>query len=135
MTYRAPVADITFTLKHAAGFGAALSEGLYGELSEDVVEAVLAEAGRFATEVLAPLNTVGDKEGARIKDGVVTTPTGWKAAYRGWAEGGWNAVAAPPSKRTASSPRVPSAIRRAAGRRSSCPKPPCRVPPPSGSPV
>ena len=52
MTYRAPVADIAFTLKHAAGFAPALAEGLYGDLGEDVVDAVLAEAGRFATDVL-----------------------------------------------------------------------------------
>src|SRR5258706_13680652 len=95
MTYRAPVADIAFALRHAAGFGPALAEGLYGDLGEDVVDAVLAEAGRFATEVLAPLNPIGDKQGAQIRDGVVTTPPGWKEAYRAWADGGWNAVAAP----------------------------------------
>ena len=90
MTYRAPVADIAFALKHAAGSAAALAERLYGDLDEDVVDAVLAEAGRFATEVLAPLNTVGDRVGAPFKDGVVTTPPGWKEAYRAWAAAGWN---------------------------------------------
>jgi len=45
MTYQAPVADIVFALKNAAGFGPSLAEGLYGELADDVVEAVLAEAG------------------------------------------------------------------------------------------
>src|SRR5215211_650623 len=95
MTYQAPVADIAFALKHAAGFAAALSEPLYGDLSEDVVEAVLAEAGRFATEVLAPLNTVGDRVGATLMDGVVTMPPGWKEAYRAWAQAGWNGLAAP----------------------------------------
>jgi alkylation response protein AidB-like acyl-CoA dehydrogenase len=95
MTYRAPVADIAFALKHAAGFGPALSEGLYGDLGEDVVDAVLAEAGRFATEVIAPLNTVGDRQGVRFKDGAVTTPDGWKDAYRDWAAAGWNGLSAP----------------------------------------
>src|SRR5439155_1063795 len=52
MTYRAPVADIAFALKHAAWFAPALAEGLYGDLSEDVIDAVIEEAGRFATEVL-----------------------------------------------------------------------------------
>jgi len=61
MTYAAPVADMAFALQHSAGFGAALGEGLFGDLSEDVVEAVLAEAGRFATDIIAPLNTVGDR--------------------------------------------------------------------------
>src|SRR5216683_2262213 len=49
MTYRAPVADIAFALKHATGFAPALAEGLYGDLAEDLVDAVLAEAGKFAT--------------------------------------------------------------------------------------
>ncbi|MEA2991049.1 MAG: 3-(methylsulfanyl)propanoyl-CoA dehydrogenase, partial [Alphaproteobacteria bacterium] len=95
MAYRAPVADIAFTLRHAAGFGSALAEGLYGDLSEDVVDAVLEEAGRFATEVLAPLNQVGDREGARFEDGAVTTAPGWKDAYRDWAAAGWNGLAGP----------------------------------------
>ena len=95
MSYQAPVGDIGFALRHAAGFGPALGEGLYGDLSDDVVDAVLEEAGRFATEVLAPLDTVGDRSGAQFKDGVVTTPPGWKEAYRGWTQAGWNALAAP----------------------------------------
>jgi acyl-CoA dehydrogenase len=95
MTYRAPVADIAFALKHATGFGPALAEGLYGDLTEDVVDAVLAEAGRFASDVLAPLNAVGDRHGTPLRDGVVATPPGWRQAYRDWAAGGWNALAAP----------------------------------------
>jgi alkylation response protein AidB-like acyl-CoA dehydrogenase len=95
MSYRAPVADIAFALKHSAGFGAALAEGLYGDLDEDLVNSVLAEAGRFATEVIAPLNRVGDRQGSRIKDGVVTTPDGWKEAYHDWSAGGWNGISGP----------------------------------------
>src|SRR6266849_4978421 len=95
MTYRAPVADIAFALKHAAGFGPALAEGLYGDLAEDLVAAVLEEAGKFATDILGPLNTVGDRHGASLADGVVTTAPGWKEAYRAWAQAGWNGLAAP----------------------------------------
>src|SRR5947208_3185777 len=95
MTYRAPVADISFALNHAAGFAAALADGLYGDLGDDVVEAVLTEAGKFATDILAPLNVIGDRDGARFDDGAVTTPPGWKEAYHAWAKGGWNALAAP----------------------------------------
>ena len=95
MTYRAPVTDIAFALKHSAGFGSALAEGLYGDLDEDVVDAVLAEAGRFASDIIAPLNTVGDRQGARFKDGNVTTPDGWRQAYRDWAAAGWNGLSAP----------------------------------------
>src|SRR6266446_4327748 len=95
MTYRAPVADIVFALRNAAGFGPALAEGLYGDLADDVVEAVLAEAGKFADDILSPLNAIGDRNGTRFKDGVVTTAPGWKEAYRAWAQAGWNALAAP----------------------------------------
>jgi acyl-CoA dehydrogenase len=95
MTYRAPVADIAFALKHAAGLKAALAEGLYGDLDEAMVDQVLVEAGRFAGDVIAPLNRVGDKSGTPFKDGAVTTPPGWKEAYTAWAAAGWNGVAAP----------------------------------------
>ena len=95
MTYRAPVADIAFALEHASGFGPALAEGLYGDLSQDVVQAVLEEAGRFAGDVLAPLNVAGDRHGTPFKDGAVATAPGWKDAYRAWAQAGWNGLAAP----------------------------------------
>jgi alkylation response protein AidB-like acyl-CoA dehydrogenase len=95
MTYRAPVADIAFTLKHSAGFGQALADGLYGDLDEATVEAVLEEAGKFAGDVIAPLNRVGDKFGTPFKDGAVTTPPGWKDAYTSWAAAGWNGLASP----------------------------------------
>ncbi len=54
--YRAPVSDIAFTLKHVAGLSDALAAGAFPELGEDLVDAVVAEAGRFASEELAPLN-------------------------------------------------------------------------------
>src|SRR5262245_14136401 len=95
MTYRAPVADISFALNQAAGFAQAQDDGLYGDLSGDVVEAVLTEAAKFATDILAPLNVLGDREGAHFRDGAVTTPAGWKEAYHAWAKAGWNAVTAP----------------------------------------
>jgi alkylation response protein AidB-like acyl-CoA dehydrogenase len=94
MTYRAPVADIAFTLKHSAGLSRALAEGLYGDLTEADVDAVLEEAGKFASTVIAPLNTVGDKHGTPLRDGKVTMPPGWKEAYTAWAQGGWNGLAA-----------------------------------------
>jgi alkylation response protein AidB-like acyl-CoA dehydrogenase len=95
MSYRAPVADIAFSLKHAAGLKTALAEGLYGDLDEQTVDSVLAEAGRFATDIIAPLNGVGDKFGTPFKNGTVTTPPGWKDAYTTWAAAGWNGLAAP----------------------------------------
>src|SRR3982075_2148896 len=95
MTYRAPVDDIAFALKNAAGLGPALDEGLYGDLGEDVIQAVLAGAGKFSTDVLAPHNPIGDRYGAPFKDGGVSTAPGWKEAYRAWAQAGWNGLAAP----------------------------------------
>jgi alkylation response protein AidB-like acyl-CoA dehydrogenase len=94
MTYRAPVADIAFTLKHSAGLSRGIADGLYGDLTEDVVDAVLEEAGKFASTVIAPLNTVGDKHGTPLRDGKVTMPPGWKEAYTAWTQGGWNGLAA-----------------------------------------
>ncbi|PTM98449.1 acyl-CoA dehydrogenase [Mycoplana dimorpha] len=94
--YKAPVEEIAFTLRHVAGLSAALSEGRFGDLSDDVVDAVLAEAGRFAGEAIAPLADVGDRQGVTLKDAQVTMPEGWPALYRAWMQGGWNALAAAP---------------------------------------
>jgi alkylation response protein AidB-like acyl-CoA dehydrogenase len=95
MSYRAPVADIAFTLKHSAGFMRALDDGIYGDLDAATVDAVLEEAGKFAGDVIAPLNRVGDQFGTPFKDGKVTTPPGWKDAYTSWAAAGWNGLASP----------------------------------------
>jgi len=94
MSYRAPLSDIASALD-AAGLQAALAEGLYGDLDRATVDSVLSEAGRFAADVIAPLNAVGDKFGTPFKDGRVTTPPGWKEAYTDWAAAGWNGLAAP----------------------------------------
>ncbi|MCO5156509.1 MAG: acyl-CoA dehydrogenase [Aquamicrobium sp.] len=93
--YRAPVAEIAHTLKHVAGLGAALESGRLGDLSEDLVDAILEEAGRFASDEVTPLRTVGDEVGAVWKDGDVTMPPGWRDLYRRWIDGGWNALAGP----------------------------------------
>ena len=95
MTYRAPLADIGSALKYAAPLLPAIEQGLFGELGVEDIEAIVAEAGRFAAEVIAPLNRVGDTYGTPFKDGVVTTAPGWKEAYRAWRLAGWNAVTAP----------------------------------------
>ncbi|CAN7351741.1 acyl-CoA dehydrogenase family protein [Mesorhizobium caraganae] len=93
--YKAPVEDISFTLKHVAGLKPALDSGTFGDLGEDLVDAILAEAGRFASEEIAPLYKIGDEHGAVLKDATVTTPPGWKALYRSWIDGGWNALSGP----------------------------------------
>jgi acyl-CoA dehydrogenase len=93
--YRAPVDDIAFTLKQIAGLKSGLEAGLYGDLGEDLVDAILSEAGRFATEEVAPLYEVGDRTGAVLKDAEVTMPPGWRELYRRWIEGGWNGLSGP----------------------------------------
>ncbi len=93
--YRAPLADIAFALNEVAGLREALGKGRFAELTDDLVEAVLAEAGRFAGEEIAPLARIGDTVGARLENGVVTTPPGWRDLYRRWIEGGWNALPGP----------------------------------------
>ena len=94
MTYRAPVDDIVFALKTAAGMTELSADGTI-DIDEETVRAVIEEAGRFASEVLEPLNVPGDRTGSRLVDGKVVTPPGWKEAYRGFVEGGWAALPAP----------------------------------------
>ncbi len=94
MPYRAPVADMIATLKHAAGLEQALADGLYGDLGLDDITAILEEAGKFAGERIAPLNRVGDREGAHFHDGNVTMPHGWKEVYSDWTAAGWNGLMA-----------------------------------------
>ena len=95
MTYRAPVPEMLFMMRHVGELGRAIDDGLYPDLSLDVVENILQEAARFSAEVLAPINHAGDRHGARLCDGAVTTAPGFKEAYQAWIGGGWNALAGP----------------------------------------
>jgi Phage integrase family/Acyl-CoA dehydrogenase, middle domain/Acyl-CoA dehydrogenase, N-terminal domain len=92
MTYRAPINDMLLALHHGAGLQAAVKAGHYGDFDSDIAAAVLEEAGRFASDVLAPLNRIGDENGIKLEGGQVTTAPGWPDAYRRWTEAGWNAV-------------------------------------------
>ena len=94
-SYRAPVAEIAFTLNEVAGLSDLIRSGRFGDLSAELVGAILEEAGRFASDRIAPLNEIGDREGVSVEGGAVTTPRGWPQLYRDWAEGGWNALSAP----------------------------------------
>ena len=96
MTYRSPVADILFSLNHVAGFDSAIGEGLFGELDAETAASVIDQAGRFATDVIAPLNRIGDLQGARYENGHVSTPPGFREAYRAWAAAGWAGVTGSP---------------------------------------
>src|SRR5262245_19838333 len=95
MTYTAPISDILLSLNHGAGLKAAVEAGHYGDFDGDITAAVLEEAGKFASDVLAPLNRVGDEHGIKLDNGVVTTAPGWPDAYQRWTAAGWNAVSGP----------------------------------------
>jgi len=95
MTYRAPINDMLLALNHGAGLKAAIEAGHYGDFDADITTAVLEEAGKFATDVLAPLNKVGDEHGIKLEANKVTTAPGWPDAYKRWTDGGWNAVSGP----------------------------------------
>ncbi|MBO6847505.1 MAG: acyl-CoA dehydrogenase [Maricaulis sp.] len=95
MTYQAPVDELRFTLEEVAAVGAVKSGGAFAEFSEDLTFAILEEAAKLAGGVLAPLNRTGDLQGCTLKDGVVTTPEGFKDAYAQFVEGGWQGLQFP----------------------------------------
>ena len=95
-TYKAPVDEALFLLNDVFHFDRYGNLPGFSDASPDIVEAVLREAGKYAEEVLTPLNRVGDTEGCtRRDDGSVTTPTGFKDAYKQLTEGGWIGISAP----------------------------------------
>lgn len=87
--YKAPLRDMRFQLNEVfdyAGHYASLSNG--GDATPDMVDAILEGCATFCEEVLAPLYATGDSEGCSITDGVVTTPKGYKEAYKEYVAGG-----------------------------------------------
>ena len=92
--YRAPVAEMQFVITELAGLDEIASLPGYEDATPDTAAAILEEAGKFAAEVLDPLNWVGDREGARWEaDGSVRTPPGFREAYLQFCELGWNGLA------------------------------------------
>jgi alkylation response protein AidB-like acyl-CoA dehydrogenase len=94
--YSAPLSEMRFALDAIAGLDEiAALPGCEAAASRETVDAILDEAAKFAGEVLAPLNVVGDRERSRLENGLVRTPAGFKAAYDAFVGGGWNALALP----------------------------------------
>jgi alkylation response protein AidB-like acyl-CoA dehydrogenase len=92
MSFNAPLRDIRFTLNDVVGLKSLDRTGAFDDLSDEIIDAVLGEAARVATEVVAPLNVIGDQQGSQLVDGVVKTPDGFAAAYQTLSEGGWMGV-------------------------------------------
>ncbi|MDX2102885.1 MAG: acyl-CoA dehydrogenase [Alphaproteobacteria bacterium] len=92
--YAPPLDDLRFLLSHVVDLTAALGTTDSGAEADDVL-AALEEAGRLAADVIAPLNSVGDRHPPRIENGQVFTSPGWREAYRQFIDGGWNGIAGP----------------------------------------
>src|ERR1700722_18378291 len=89
-TYKAPVEDVVFLLGDVFHYERYANLPGFGDLSPDVLTAVLGECAKLCEEVLQPLNQSGDREGCtRLPDGSVHTPKGFKEAYKAYRDGGW----------------------------------------------
>ena len=94
MPFRAPLSDLRFLLDHVVDFAQVSGTDRFADATPETVDAVLGEAGRLASEVIAPVNRAGDKVPARLENGIVRTSPGFAEAYAAMAEGGWVAIAA-----------------------------------------
>lgn len=95
MSYKAPLKDMLFDIKHLANIDAVAQIPGFEEAGFDTAQAVLEECAKFNEGVLSPLNWEGDKNPSSWKDGVVTTTPGFKEAYKQYAEGGWQGLQHP----------------------------------------
>jgi len=95
-TFTAPIRDILFAMNEAGDLPSVAALPGYADATPDLVEAILEEAGKFASGVLAPLNAVGDRQGTTWAEGSVSTAPGVASAYRDFINGGWNALGGNP---------------------------------------
>ncbi|WP_163576174.1 acyl-CoA dehydrogenase [Halomonas faecis] len=96
LDYQAPLRDMQFILDELANLTAIAELPGCEDASPDLVSAVLEEAGKFASGVLAPLNQAGDRQGCRLVDGQVIVPDGWQEAYDRFRDAGWIGLSLPP---------------------------------------
>ncbi len=89
LTYRAPLSDFQFLFDHVVGLKQVAATELFADASPDLTTAILSEAGRLCEEVLAPLQRVGDTEGAVLENGQVRCSPGFGAGFKAIADGGW----------------------------------------------
>ena len=95
MTFAAPGADQLLALRACAGIAELAAHDRFAAASEDVVDAIVAGIGALAEGEFAPLNRIGDSQGATLANGTVTLPDGFREAYRHYVEQGWNAISGP----------------------------------------
>lgn len=93
--YLYPINDILFSLRSVAKTER-LNPYIEDALDNDLLEAILGEAGKLSEQVIAPLNASGDKEGSRIEDGKVIEASGFKEAFKAYSEGGWIGLSGDP---------------------------------------
>jgi acyl-CoA dehydrogenase len=94
--YKAPIEDVLFLLTDVFRIERYANLPGFSEASPDLIEAILGEAARFCEEVLSPLNRVGDRQGCTLHaDGKVSTPTGFRDAFKQLVDGGWIGISAP----------------------------------------
>ncbi|RUM98321.1 acyl-CoA dehydrogenase [Pseudaminobacter arsenicus] len=85
-----------FAMNEIGGLGQSIADGLCGDITKDLVAAIVEEAGRFASERIAPHNRKGDEVGARLEGDRVISPPGWKSIYQTWMKAGWNSLSCDP---------------------------------------
>ena len=95
VAFKAPVKDIVFGYEVIDSYNILSKISAFSDFSEDIVIPTMEECAKFAEEVLAPINSIGDQNGATIKDGVVTMPEGFVEAYKRFAESGWASISLP----------------------------------------
>ena len=95
--YHAPLKDIRFVLNEFLQVEKYANLPGFADATPDTIDAILEGGAKLMEEVIAPLNQIGDKEGCKWDNGVVTTPTGFKAAYKEYIDGGWGALTADPA--------------------------------------
>jgi 3-(methylsulfanyl)propanoyl-CoA dehydrogenase len=94
--YRAPLQQMRYTIEHLADFKDVAALEAYAGVDADTVDAVLEEAGKFASAVLAPTNWIGDRQGVKVVDKEVQVPAEMAGAYAKFCEGGWPGIASNP---------------------------------------
>ncbi len=94
--YNAPLRDMRFLMNDLIQIEQYADLPGFADASPDLVDAILTEGAKIAEEVLHPLNAIGDREGCRLENGVVRTPTGFKEAYKTFVEGGWTGLTSDP---------------------------------------